>query len=427
MQFFIFPSHNQNISMKKSICIFEDQKFETLLPLVYLRPVYDLRCGILTLREKIKQHFSTSTLILHTRKSLHNSVQEKNPKLNVNFFADEDTLFINGRLLIDKAIAKEIKKIELNSVLISQKGVIAAYIDANHLNDVVSNKNDFLNFDSIGLTVKEANAKFISYPWDLVNENGNQIRIDYNAIVKEAGLLKKYSFVEYTNRKEIFIAKEVKIDPFVHLDATYGPIYIAKNVRINSHTLIQGPVFIGEGSTVKAHAAIYHDTSIGEYCKVGGEIEASIILSFSNKQHDGFLGHAYLGSWVNLGASTNNSDLKNNYGNISVLIKGKNVDTKSQFVGLIMGDHSKTAINTMFNTGTIVGVSCNVFGAGFPPRYIPSFSWGGSDFLRNYDIEKCLEVANIVLPRRKQQLTQADEELLRTVYELTRNEKTKRV
>ncbi|MFA7420330.1 MAG: GlmU family protein [Melioribacteraceae bacterium] len=413
--------------MKKNICIYEDQKHETLLPLVYLRPVYDLRCGILTLREKIKQQFLTSTLILHTRKSLHNSVQEKNPKLNVNFFADEDTLFINGRLLIDKAIAKEIKKIELNSVLISQDEVVAAYIDANHLKDVVSDKSDFPTFDNIDLTVKEAKAKLISYPWDLVNENGNQIRIDYNAIVKEVGLLKKYSFVEYTNKKEIFIAKEAKIDPFVHLDATYGPIYIGKNVHVNSHSLIQGPVFIGEGSTIKAHAAIYHDTSIGEYCKVGGEVEASIVHSFSNKQHDGFLGHAYLGSWVNLGASTNNSDLKNNYGNISVLIKGKNVDTKSQFVGLIMGDHSKTAINTMFNTGTIVGISCNVFGAGFPPRYIPSFSWGGSDFLRNYDIEKCIEVAKMVLPRRKQQLTQADEELLRVVYEATKNEKAKRV
>lgn len=413
--------------MKKNICIFEDQKYETLLPLVYLRPVYDLRCGILTLREKIKQQFSTSTLILHTRKSLHNSVQEKNPKLNVNFFAVEDTLFVNGRLLIDKAITKEIKKIELNSVLISQDEVIAAYIDADHLKDIINNNSDFPTFDNIDLTVKEAKAKLISYPWDLVNENGNQIRIDYNSIVKEAGLLKKYSSVEYTNKKEIFIAKEAKIDPFVHLDATYGPIYIGKNAHVNSHSLIQGPAFIGEGATIKAHAAIYHDTSIGEYCKVGGEVEASIIHSFSNKQHEGFLGHAYLGSWVNLGASTNNSDLKNNYGNISVLIKGKNVDTKSQFVGLIMGDHSKTAINTMFNTGTIVGVSCNVFGAGFPPRYIPSFSWGGSDFLRNYDIEKCLEVAKIVMPRRKHQLTQADEELLRTVYELTKNEKAKRV
>jgi UDP-N-acetylglucosamine diphosphorylase/glucosamine-1-phosphate N-acetyltransferase len=190
--------------------------------------------------------------------------------------------------------------------------------------------------------------------------------------------------------------------------------------------LIQGPAFIGKGSVVKAHSSIYHDTSIGEVCKVGGEIEATIIHSYTNKQHDGFLGHSYIGSWVNLGASTNNSDLKNNYSSVSVLIKGKNVDTKSQFVGLIMGDHSKTAINTMFNTGTIVGVSSNIFGSGFPPRYIPSFSWGGSDFIRNYDIEKCLEVARVVLGRRKIQLTQAEEELLRDVYEMTKHEKGKK-
>ncbi len=409
--------------MKKNICVYEDQKYEALLPLVYLRPVYDLRCGILTLREKIKQQFSTSTLILHTRKSLHNSVQEKNPKLNVNYFGDQDTLFINGRLLIDKTIAKEIKKIELNSVLISQGEVIAAYINANQLKDVIDINREFPSFENIALTVKETKAKLFSYTWELVNENGNQIRTDYSAIVKEAGLIKKFSSVEYTNKKDIFIAKDAKIDPFVHLDAANGPIYIGKNVHVNSHTLIQGPVFIGEGTAVKAHAAIYHDTSIGEYCKVGGEVEASIIHSFSNKQHEGFLGHSYLGSWVNLGASTNNSDLKNNYGNISMLVKDKNVDTKCQFVGLFMGDHSKTAINTMFNTGTIVGVACNVFGAGFPPRYIPSFSWGGSDFLRNYDIEKCIEVAKKVLPRRKQQLTNADEELLRAVFETTKDER----
>ncbi|MDP2038950.1 MAG: glucose-1-phosphate thymidylyltransferase, partial [Ignavibacteria bacterium] len=220
--------------------------------------------------------------------------------------------------------------------------------------------------------------------------------------------------------------KDAKIDPFVHLDASQGPIYISKNAHVMSHSLIQGPAFIGEDSVVKAHAAIYHDTSVGEVCKVGGEIEASIIHSYSNKQHEGFLGHAYLGSWVNLGASTNNSDLKNNYSSVSVLIKGKNVDTHSQFVGLIMGDHSKTAINTMFNTGTIAGVSCNIFGAGFPARYIPSFSWGGTDFLRNYDIEKCIEVARIVYSRRKLQLTQAEEELLRAVYEATKHEKVKK-
>ncbi|MDP3583263.1 MAG: GlmU family protein [Ignavibacteria bacterium] len=412
--------------MKKSICVFEDEKFENLLPIVFLHPVYDLLCGILTLREKVMHNFPSYKLILHTRKILHNAVQERNPKLNVNNFSDEDILFINGRLLIDKAIAKEIKKLETNEILKSNNDIVAANVSNNSLQSIFRDNSEFLHFENVEFFEKQITAKLFVYPWELVNENGNQIRADYSLLVREEIILKKFPLVEYTNKKEIFMAKDAKIDPFVHLDASQGPIYISKNAHVMSHSLIQGPAFIGEDSVVKAHAAIYHDTSVGEVCKVGGEIEASIIHSYSNKQHEGFLGHAYLGSWVNLGASTNNSDLKNNYSSVSVLIKGKNVDTHSQFVGLIMGDHSKTAINTMFNTGTIAGVSCNIFGAGFPARYIPSFSWGGTDFLRNYDIEKCIEVARIVYSRRKLQLTQAEEELLRAVYEATKHEKVKK-
>lgn len=412
--------------MKKSICIFEDEYYEHLLPLVFLRPVYDLRCGIMTLREKINYYFSNFKFVLHTRKSLHNAVQERNPKLDVNFYQKENILFVNGRLLIDKQITKEIKKLDLNSSLVGDGNIIAANISAEQIEYLFSSDSDFIQFDKIELKSKEVTAKLISYPWNLVNENGSQIINDYSLSVKENNKTKKFSSVEYSNKRNIFIENGVKIDPFVHLDATDGPIYISKDVHIMSHVLIQGPAFIGKGSVVKAHSSLYHDTSIGEVCKVGGEIEATIIHSYTNKQHDGFLGHSYIGSWVNLGASTNNSDLKNNYSSVSVLIKGKNVDTKSQFVGLIMGDHSKTAINTMFNTGTIVGVSSNIFGSGFPPRYIPSFSWGGSDFIRNYDIEKCLEVARVVLGRRKIQLTQAEEELLRDVYEMTKHEKVKK-
>lgn len=412
--------------MKKSICLFEDQKFENLLPLTFLRPVYGLRCGILTLQEKLSQYFPSAKLILHTRKILHNAVQERNPKLNVNNFGDEDVLFINGRLLLDKAVVKEIKKLELDSILKYNDDIVAANISQANLNSIFREDSEFLFFENTGLAEKETAAKFITYPWELVNENGNQIRSDYDMLVREEVILKKFPYVEYSNKKEIFVAKHAKIDPFVHLDASLGPIYISKGAHLMSHTLVQGPAFIGEDSVVKSHAAVYHDTSIGEVCKVGGEIESSIIHSYSNKQHEGFLGHAYLGSWVNIGASTNNSDLKNNYSSVSVIIKGNLVDTKSQFVGLTMGDHSKTAINTMFNTGTIVGVACNIFGSGFPERCIPSFSWGGSDSLRNYEIEKCVEVARIVLSRRKLQLSQAEEELLRSVYEVTMQEKAKK-
>ncbi|MDZ7763050.1 MAG: hypothetical protein U5K00_01300 [Melioribacteraceae bacterium] len=180
------------------------------------------------------------------------------------------------------------------------------------------------------------------------------------------------------------------------LDASEGPIFIDDDAQIFPNSYIVGPVYIGKKSLVKANTQIYHDTTIGPVCKVGGEIENSIIHSYSNKQHEGFLGHAYLGSWINIGASSNNSDLKNDYGKIKVLLNGNEIDTGLQFVGLIMGDHSKCAINSAFNTGTIVGVSCNIYGAGFPDRYIPSFSWGGSEGFREYHLRKAVEVAKIV-------------------------------
>jgi UDP-N-acetylglucosamine diphosphorylase/glucosamine-1-phosphate N-acetyltransferase len=174
---------------------------------------------------------------------------------------------------------------------------------------------------------------------------------------------------------------------------------------------------------IKVGAKIYENTSIGPVCKVGGEVEGSVIHSFSNKQHDGFLGHAYLGMWVNLGADTNNSDLKNNYGSVKLVIDGETVDSGSTFMGLVMGDHSKSAINSMFNTGTVVGVSSNVFGSGFPPKSVPSFTWGGAEGLKTYELERALEVARRVMGRRKMVLSPAEEKVLRVVFDLTKKER----
>ena len=211
------------------------------------------------------------------------------------------------------------------------------------------------------------------------------------------------------------------------LDAEKGPIVIGANVRIFPNAVIEGPAFVGGGSLIKIGAKIYENTSIGPMCKVGGEVEGSILHGFANKQHDGFLGHAYLCPWVNLGADTNNSDLKNNYGSVRVTINGTEVDSGSLFVGVIMGDHAKSAINTMFNTGTVVGVGSNVFGAGFPPKYIPAFSWGGAEGIETYAIDKCIDVARKVMLRRNQTLTSAGEALLRHVFTLTQDERTQSV
>ncbi len=417
--------------MKSTLCVFEDDGFKNFLPLTYLRPVYDLRCGILTLREKITSYFPSKTLILHSRNHLQSVLEERFPKYHVNEFDFPEILFVNGRLVLSNENAKQITKLESNAILLSKDGSVAvAKLTSEKIKSLKSANSDLLDFESLsGVSRVSSEICLANYTWELVNMNGDEIRNDFKRLTKKPPNVSRRKFVavEFKNRKDIFISSDATVDPFVFMDASEGPIYIGKNVHIMSNSFIQGPAFIGDDSLIKSHASIYHNTSIGEVCKVGGEVESSIIHSYSNKQHEGFLGHSYLGSWVNIGAGTNNSDLKNNYSNIPVLLNGKPVDTNSQFVGLIMGDHSKTAISTMFNTGTIVGVSCNIFGAGFPSRYVPSFSWGGSDFLKIYDINKSLDVATVVTARRTITISESELNLLKHIFEVTADERARKL
>jgi UDP-N-acetylglucosamine diphosphorylase/glucosamine-1-phosphate N-acetyltransferase len=408
--------------MKQLICLFEDSRYSNLHPLVYMRPVYDLQCGILTLREKAKFYFPKAQIVLHSRSYLKDLVEGLYPKSKIDQLNHGSVTFINGRLLINSKIAKVIARMPDNHVLYNNDGIIAVKSDKATFREII--KNDILDFENIELSKEMIDAELINYPWELININGNEISNDFKILVKKSKRnFTSHKSVVIINRKSVFIDKGCRIGAFTVLDASDGPIYIGKNVDIYPHVIIKGPVYIGENSIVKSHTSIYQNTSIGKYCKVGGEIINSIIHSYCNKQHEGFLGHSYLGSWVNIGAGTINSNLKNNYGNIDVYLNGLLVNTESQFVGLIMGDHSKTAINTMFNTGTVVGVSCNVFGSGFPPKYIPSFSWGGSEWLRTYNLTKCIEVAKLVMKRRGVELNHVEENLLEKVFELTKNER----
>jgi UDP-N-acetylglucosamine diphosphorylase/glucosamine-1-phosphate N-acetyltransferase len=226
------------------------------------------------------------------------------------------------------------------------------------------------------------------------------------------------------NRKQIAIGEGTVVDPGAVIDARNGPVWIGRNVTIMPGAVLEGPCAIGEGSIVRIHAKIYPGTTIGPVCKVGGEIEGSIMLSHSNKQHDGFLGDSYLAMWVNLGAGTTNSNLKNTYGTVRVAVNGEEIDTGRMFVGVIAGDHVKTGINSSLNTGTIIGPSSNIFGGGIPPKYIPAFSWGGSQGFVTYDVEKALAVAKTVMGRRGVEITEAYRETFRRVYETTRHERT---
>jgi UDP-N-acetylglucosamine diphosphorylase/glucosamine-1-phosphate N-acetyltransferase len=415
--------------MVSTVCIFEDPQYANLLPLTYTRPVYDLRCGILTLREKIQRAYPKVPTTLLCRPYLADVVKQQNPGISVNELHTSASLFINGRVLADEDFAKRIPLKGEDAIYLSGNTVVAVRSGSGRQGSAAHDFSEAIDAEHFGeLPRIPVDVPLIEYPWHLVNRNGEEIARDVQRLLRRAkgkGRLRVHAGVHFVNKKDIHIADGAVIKPGVVLDAEGGPIYIGQNAVIMPNAVIEGPAFIGAGTLVKVGAKIYGNTSIGERCKVGGEVEASIIHSYSNKQHDGFLGHSYLGMWCNLGADTNTSDLKNNYGTVRVFINGKEVDSGSQFVGLTMGDHSKSGINTMFNTGTVVGVSSNVFGAGFPPKFIPSFAWGGAEGLDTYDLEKSLSVARRVMERRNVTMTEADELLLRKIFDLTRKERAR--
>ena len=222
---------------------------------------------------------------------------------------------------------------------------------------------------------------------------------------------------------QIHIGAGAEVRPGAVLDAGRGPIFIGEHSVIGSNAVIEGPAAVGPGTLVRPGTRLAEGVSLGPRCKVGGEIQQSIMQGYSNKQHDGYLGHAYIGSWVNLGAGTTNSDLKNNYHSVSVHVQGRYLDTGLMSVGLIMGDHSKTGIGTMFNTGTVVGVGTNIFGSGLPPKYVPSFLWGGSGNFAEQELTAALATAGLVMARRDQECSPEEENLLRAIFDVTSEER----
>ncbi len=416
------------------ICIFEGIYYDRLEPLIFSRPTYSLICGINSLRAKIMRAYPGVKYSLHCRPYLDGVVKVHNKGVDVNRVEDDKCLFINGRILAPENLAEIIPLDDDNDkVYTNGENLIAARVSGKKLQEINDNMYDLFsesNFDS--LPVEKVDIKCINYIWDLVGNNGSELLKDYNYLCKnrtgKSNNIKGKIFdgVHMVEENNIFIDEGAEVKPGAVLDASNGPIYIDKNARVFSNAVIEGPVYIGVSAQVKSCARIYENVSIGKISKVGGEVEDSIILPFSNKQHSGFIGHAYLGSWVNLGADTNCSDLKNNYGSVNVYVNGEVVDSGSQFLGVIMGDHSKTAINTMFNTGTIVGFSSNIFGAGFPSKYIPSFSWGGSEAVTTYDLERSIETARRVMKRRNRDMHEVEEKLFRKIFDLTKKERRKR-
>jgi UDP-N-acetylglucosamine diphosphorylase/glucosamine-1-phosphate N-acetyltransferase len=401
------------------LAIFEDKAANNFLPLTWTRPVWDLRCGIWTLREAIEDAYSYRADALFVRDLLADVVRERTGLPVNEGLGAEMYLLLNGRLLASREMPRTLPMYGEPCRYVAPNGtLLAAWLPGHLLNE---------GWDAINsLPLKEVEWPLIEWPWELFHKNG--ARITSQAERWELGYHPTIipEWVHLLHPERIYVDSTARIMPGVVLDAIDGPIVIEKNVAVMANSVIQGPAYIGPNSKIKIGAKLYHNTTIGPVCKVGGEIEESIIHGYSNKQHDGFLGHAYVGEWCNFGADTNNSDLKNNYSTVKVWSDGAWQDTGSLFVGLIMGDHSKTGINSMLNTGTIAGVSCNIFDGSLPPRYLPSFSWGSAAGLTDYRLDKALETAGRVMARRQKLLSQAERALLTHIFHATAGERAQK-
>ena len=388
-----------------TIILFDDKRREHLLPLTFTRPVADIRIGILTIKEKWEQVMETSCGYL--------TVDYLSKKFTTGS-AGSNILLINGGVIPSSELANQIKNLELNSALTHKGAVIAARTGSIPALEAILPQL-FTNCIEI-----EEPLFQVERPWDIFSKNGIALEKDFELITKG----RKSAPISKTNQvirpERVFIEHGATVECAI-LNASTGPIYIAKDAEIMEGSIVRGPFSLGEHSALKMGAKIYGPTTIGPHSKVGGEVNNSVIFGFSNKAHDGFLGNSVLGEWCNLGADTNNSNLKNNYAPVKLwdYPTERFANTGLQFCGLIMGDHSKCGINTMFNTGTVVGVSANIFGSGFPRNFIPSFAWGGAHGFEVYTMPKVLQTVKIVLSRRGLELEQVDIDILAHIFEVT--------
>ena len=400
------------------IALIEDKKWRKLYPHALSRPVWDLRVGVFTIREKYEKLLGEKLTNLFVRNYLKDVVQENFEGYKINDYSGDLTL-VNSRLLPDREVVERIGALEKGQSLYMGDEFIACRTD--EASKYFDEDGEFIGCEDLK-KIELKNATVFTYIYQLVHLNSGEIVKDARFFDKGIRV-KDFDGAHIVNTENVVIEEGAKVYPGVVIDASDGPVIIEENATIMPNATLIGPVYIGRKTKIKVGAKIYEGTSIGPVCKVGGEVEESIIHSYSNKQHDGFLGHAYLGQWVNLGADTNNSDLKNNYSHVRVFIDGEWVDTGEMFVGLMMGDHSKSGINTMFNTGTVVGFSANIFGGDFPPKFVPSYAWGGSAGFVTYKFEKAVETAERVMARRDVKLTDAYRELMKRIFELTEKER----
>lgn len=385
-----------------NIILFDDALRGELLPLCFTRPCGDLRVGILTIKEKWQKYLNAHVSFL-----TQDYLQQKFP---ANY--ESDNLYINGRVLPNTKLIEEIIALEDGEGLGNvDKLEFVAFRSSKSHTTIVESKGD------IKFKYCQSVYSLLNQVTDIFTFNAQEIKSDF-ALLTNGRHSQPLSPTNTLIGEEIFVEEGAKIEATV-LNTSEGPIYIGKDTEVMEGSLIRGPFALCKHATVKMGAKIYGGTTVGPECKVGGEVSNVVFYGYSNKGHDGFLGNSVIGEWCNLGADTNSSNLKNNYAIVKLWNYGTKrfVNTGLQFCGLIMGDHSKCGINTMFNTGTVVGVSANIFGAAFPRNFIPSFTWGGATGFSTYALNKAFETAEKVMQRRNLPLTDIDKDILKHIFE----------
>jgi UDP-N-acetylglucosamine diphosphorylase/glucosamine-1-phosphate N-acetyltransferase len=398
---FYFASKTRNVNF----ILFDDERYANFLPLTYTRPVAEIRCGILTIQEKwehivgIKLHYKTMDYL-----------QEKFP-----FQTTADNVFINSGLFPSKSLTEAILNLKSGDCLIKENTLLAARMNEESAKqfDIA---NTVLNAHNI---IFQDDIMVLNNLWDIFSLNDRAIRDDFQRLT-QGRTSQPISSTNQVIGDQLFIEEGAKVECSM-INTSTGPVYIGRDAEIMEGCMVRGPFALGSHAVLKMGAKVYGATTLGEGCKVGGEVNNVVFFANSSKAHDGFVGNAVIGEWCNIGADSNNSNLKNNYEEVKLWSESKNsfVKTGLQFCGLIMGDHSKCGINTMFNTGTVVGVSCNIYGAGFPRNFVPSFSWGSAAGFTEYQINKAANTAARVFARRNLEFDAAELRLFQKVYLLT--------
>lgn len=380
--------------------LFDGPARKKLLPFTYTRPVADLRIGILTIREKWEKHLGSTTSTI-----TEEYLSEKFPMVEL-----EENVMINASYIPTEVLVEQVLDLQENQAIFDGDDIVAFYTKDTQ------EEIDFDTYEQLEVTVEGVFK--IENNWDIFSKNHEAIQLDCDLITEGRISAEIPKGVQTLHGENIFIEEGAKIN-FCTLNASAGPIYIGKDAEIMEGALIRGPFALCEHAAVKMGAKIYTGTTIGPYCKVGGEVTNSVLMAYSNKGHDGYLGNSVLGEWCNIGADSNNSNLKNNYEEVRLWDYETEGFAKTglQFCGLMMGDHSKCGINTMFNTGTVIGVSVNIFGTGFPRNFVPSFSWGGASGFTTYKTNKAFQTAKLVMERRNIPFDEQEAAILEHIFE----------